>query len=176
MLTAERLIEMLQLEPLPIEGGFYRRTYVAPRFNGTPSGGLPLPGPHPRSYGSAIYFLLYDEHVSLIHRLVTDEVYHFYLGDPVDLLLLFPDGRSQVIVLGHDLEAGQHVQVVVPAGVWQGSRVRPGGRFGLMGTTMAPAYAPEDCELAERNVLRVRYPAVAALIEALTPASEAIND
>ncbi|MBK9232507.1 MAG: cupin domain-containing protein [Anaerolineae bacterium] len=63
---------------------------------------------------SVIYFLLYDDHFSALHRLLTDEVYHFYLGDPVELLLLHPNGDSQVVILGHDLEAGQHVQFVAP--------------------------------------------------------------
>ena len=125
MLTAERIMALLNLEPLAGEGGFFRRTYTGPEMPGTTAAGLP----GGRAISGAIYYLLFDEHFSAMHRLRTDEVYHFYLGDPVELLLLHPDGVSQVINLGSDLEAGQQVQFVVPAGTWQGSRVRPGGRL-----------------------------------------------
>ena len=74
-------------------------------------------------------------------------------------------------MLGPDLEAGQCVQLVVPHGVWQGSRLRPAlpGHFALLGTTMAPAYDPADFELGERADLLARYRGHAELIRALTP-------
>ena len=166
MLTAERLMALLNLEPLAGEGGFFRRTYTGPEMPGTTAAGLP----GGRAISGAIYYLLFDEHFSAMHRLRTDEVYHFYLGDPVELLLLHPDGVRQVINLGSDLEAGQQVQFVVPAGTWQGSRVRPGGRLALMGTTMAPAFTPEDFELGEQAQLLSDYPEQAEFILALTRA------
>jgi len=166
MLTPARLMALLNLEPLAGEGGFFRRTYTGPEM---PE--IAAAGPRSsRAISSAIYYLLFDEHFSAMHRLRTDEVYHFYLGDPVELLLLYPDGVGQVVILGSDLEAGQQVQLVAPAGVWQGSRVRPGGRLALMGTTMAPAFAPEDFELGERARLLATYPEQADLIRALTHA------
>jgi len=164
MLTAERLMALLNLEPLAGEGGFFRRTYTGPEMLETAAAGL-----HGgRAISGAIYYLLFDEHFSAMHRLRTDEVYHFYLGDPVELLLLHPDGVSQIVILGSDLEAGQQVQFVVPAGAWQGSRVRPGGRLALMGTTMAPAFTPDDFELGERARLLSDYPEQGELITALT--------
>lgn len=166
MLTAEDVIALLQLVPLPIEGGFFRRTYTAAER--IQQSALPTRYPHDKDLAGAIYFLLRDVDISALHRLLTDEVYHFYLGDPVELLLLYPDGSHAVHVLGHDLAAGQQVQLVVPRGVWQGSRVRPGGSFALLGTTMAPAYDPSDFELGARDDLAAHYPACAALIAALT--------
>jgi predicted cupin superfamily sugar epimerase len=166
MLTAERLMALLNLEPLAGEGGFFRRTYTGPEMPATAA----ATPPSGRAISSAIYYLLFDEHFSAMHCLRTDEVYHFYLGDPVELLLLYPDGGSQVVVLGSDLEAGQQTQFVAPAGVWQGSRVRRGGRLALMGTTMAPAFTPEDFELGERARLLASYPEQAELIMALTHA------
>jgi hypothetical protein len=103
-----------------------------------------------------------------MHRLQTDEVYHFYLGDPVELLLLKPEGASEVVLLGPDLEAGERPQAVAPRGAWQGARVRPGGRLALLGTTMAPAWEPDDFELGEREALTRQYPGRAELIRALT--------
>jgi predicted cupin superfamily sugar epimerase len=166
MLTAQRLIELLQLEPLPVEGGYFRRTYLAAEMLEVAA----LPGrySHAKRLASAIYYLLREEEFSALHRLLTDEVYHLYLGDPVEMLLLGPDGAGETVVLGHDLEAGQRPQVVVPRGVWQGSRLRPGGRLALMGTTLAPAWDPTDFEAGQREALVRQYPAQAELIRALT--------
>ncbi len=120
--------------------------------------------------GTAIYYLLTDEpgSFSTMHRLPTDEIYHFYLGDPVEMLLLFPDGSGRQVILGRDVLNGQHVQYVVPRGVWQGLRLTPGGSYALMGTTMAPGYTEDDFELAEREVLLEEFPYHAAMIEDLT--------
>ena len=107
MLTASRLIELLRLEPLPIEGGHFRQTWRSPA-------------------GTAIYYLLTDDpdSFSALHRLPTDEVYHFYLGDPVEMLMLHEAGRVEHVTLGQDILGGQRVQHVVPHGVWQASRLR----------------------------------------------------
>ena len=166
MLTAQRIIELLQLEPLPIEGGYFQRTYCS--VDTIDVVGLPNRYFQAKAMGSAIYFFLHGNHRSVLHRLRTDEIYHFYLGDPVELLLLFPNGTSNVVILSQDIEAGQQVQVVVPHGVWHGSQLRAGGRFALMGTTMAPAYDPTDFELGERETLVRQFPMHKELIRALT--------
>jgi uncharacterized protein len=164
MPTAEELIRLLRLEPLPREGGWYRETHRS---------ALQLPaavlGPHylsPRSAGTAIYYLLTPETASALHRLPTDEVFHFYLGDPVEMLQLGPLPRDggRIITLGPDILAGQHVQTVVPAGVWQGSLLREGGSFALLGTTMAPGFDFADYEAGERSVLAAAFPEFAERI------------
>lgn len=166
MLTPDRIIELLGLVPLPIEGGFYRQTYRADERMGAHT--LPARYGKAKHFGGAIYYLLYGEHFSALHRLLSDEVYHFYLGDAVEMLLLYPDGKSEVVFLGTDIEAGQQLQCLVPRGVWQGSRITVGGNFALLGTTMAPAYDQEDFELGERAALCEQYPERAELIRALT--------
>ncbi len=168
MLTAEEIIEHLALEPLPIEGGLYRQSYVASEEIAAEA--LPTRYGRAKSLCTAIYYLLTDrpESFSALHRLPTDEVYHFYLGDPVEMLLLHPEGRSEWIVLGQDLLAGQHVQYVVPAGVWMGSRLMEGGLYGLMGTTMAPGYDDLDYEGGDAEELERQYPDRATLIRRLT--------
>ncbi len=166
MLTPERLIELLRLAPLPVEGGCFRRTYVAEDY--VSRAALPERYTQSKALGSAIYYLLHDDQFSAMHRLLSDEIYHFYLGDPVEMLLLFPDGSHKVQILGSDLEGGHYVQFVAPGGVWQGSRMRTGGRYALLGTTMAPAYDPSDFELGDCAALTRQYPVCAPLIAALT--------
>jgi len=168
MLTAKKLIEHLGLESLPVEGGRFRQTYCAEEK--IPRSALPRRYGGDKVFGTAIYYLLTSDpdSFSALHQLPTDEVYHFYLGDPVEMLLLYPDGASRRVVLGQDILRGQQVQFVVPRGVWQGSRLIPGGRFTLLGTTMAPGFDPSDYAGGEREALLRDYPEQADLIRALT--------
>ena len=168
MPTAAELIAFLKLQPHPREGGFFRETYRA--ADQLPAAALPPHYGSPRSAGTAIYYLLTPDTCSALHRLGSDEIFHFYLGSPVRMLRLFPDGQGKEIVLGPDLMNGQEVQVVVPRGVWQGSVLEPGGEFALLGCTVAPGFEYADYEHGSRAELAARYPAFADLIERLTPA------
>ena len=118
-MTAKEMIALLKLEPHPVEGGYFRRTYTA-------AGRVELARGE-RKMGSAIYYLLETGTFSEMHVLKSDELFHFYLGDAVEMLELLPDGTSRVTVLGPDLAAGEQVQHLVPAGVWQGARLLDGG-------------------------------------------------
>jgi len=167
MLSADRIIELLHLQPLPMEGGYFRQSYrAAESISGD---ALPARYQRDKQLGTAIYYLLTSDpdSFSAIHRLPTDEIYHFYLGDPVDMLLLYSDGDSAVVRLGPEIRAGEQVQFVVPAGIWQGSRLVPGGSFALMGTTMAPGYDEGDYTGGDRQALTERYPDRAELIRSL---------
>jgi len=162
MLDAAEIRALLRLEAHPLEGGFFVETW-----RGTPSlpgAELGAPGLGARSIGTAIYYLLSADTFSSMHRLRWDEVFHFYLGDPVDLLMLEPGGQGRLITLGTDLRAGQRPQLVVPAGVWQGARLAPGGRVALLGTTMAPGFDPADFETGTRAPLQAGWPAHAGAI------------
>ena len=167
-MNPKAVIEHLGLVPLPGEGGLYRQTYLA----GDTVQRACLPGRYgsDKPFSTAIYYLLTAEpdSFSAMHRLPTDEVYHFYLGDPIEMLMLFPDGRSERVVLGQDILGGQKVQHVVPRDVWQGSRLAPGGQFALMGTTMAPGYTEPDYEDGQADKLSAQYPEQAELIGQLT--------
>jgi uncharacterized protein len=166
MLKAEELIEVLGLQPHPREGGFFRETY---RSAGTiAAAGLPSRYGSARSHGTAIYYLLTPGTISALHRLQSDEIFHFYLGDPVRMLQLLPDGNDKTVVLGSDLLAGQQVQVVVPRGVWQGSVLEPGGSFALLGCTVAPGFEYADYQHGPRARLIEEYPGFAEMIEKLT--------
>lgn len=148
-MTAEQIIAALGLKPLPHEGGFYAETYRS-------------------AFSTAIYYLLTAETFSAMHRLKFDEMFHFYWGDPVEMLQLWPDGTGRVVTLGTDLAAGQRPQVLVPGGVWQGARLLPGGNVALLGTTMAPGFEFRDYEPGDRAALVAAYPAFRDRILRLT--------
>jgi predicted cupin superfamily sugar epimerase len=159
-MTANEIRALLNLEPHPIEGGFFRRTYSSPGTVDPPRGR--------RHQGTAIYYLLEPGTFSEMHVLDSDEIFHFYLGDPVEMLQLYPDGRSAVFSLGQDLAAGQHVQLVVPAGVWQGTRLIGDGKVALLGCTVTPGFDFADYRNASYAELAARWPAEADRIRQLS--------
>ncbi len=151
MLTASEMCQRLGLTPHPVEGGHFRETHRCAR-------------------STAIYYLLEGAGLSEMHRLPGDEIYHFYAGDPLETLLLFPDGTGRVVEVGADVAGGQVPQLVIPGGVWQGS-VRTAGPHGwaLIGATMAPGFEYADYERGLRADLCHRWPAFADAIAARTP-------
>ena len=166
MPSAKQIQELLKLRPLPVEDGYFAETYRSKFELGQQS--LPSGYAGERALSTAIYYMLTSDAFSAIHRLKGDEVYHFYLGDPVEMLVLGPDGTGETVLLGQDIVSGMRLQHVVPAGAWQGSRLVPGGKFALMGTTMSPGFDPADFEIGRGNELTTRYPDYAALIAILT--------
>ena len=165
-MTADEVRQLLRLEPLSIEGGFFRETYRS-RWN-VSAEYLPDGIGGSRSIGTAIYYMITPETFSALHRLPGTEVFHFYLGDPVLMLQLLSDGSSRTITLGPDLANGQEPQVVVRGHVWQGSRLAPGGKWALMGTTMSPGFDYADYENGDREQLTAQYPGAADQIRKYT--------
>jgi len=159
-MTAEEIKRLLKLEPHPIEGGWFRRTY-------TSTGSVELPR-GTRALGTAIYYLLEPGTFSEMHVLDSDEIFHFYLGDPVEMLQLYPNGDSVVVILGADFTAGQHVQLVVPAGVWQGTQLIGKGSVALLGCTVTPGFDYADYRNAPAAELIAKWPSQADRIRALT--------
>lgn len=166
MPTAKQIQELLNLQPLPVEGGYFVETYRS-RFV-LPQQSLASGYRGERTLSTAIYYMLTPDTFSAMHRLKGDEVYHFYLGDPVEMLVLKPDGTGETIKLGQDIASGMHLQHVVPACAWQGLRLAPGGQFALMGTTMSPGFDPADFDLGDRDELTNQYPDYMNLITMLT--------
>jgi len=160
---AAHLIRKFGLAPLPGEGGFFARTWTG----GTAGAGA-------RPAGSAILFLMTEKDFSALHRLRTDEVWHFHAGDPAELVRLDPLSKACLItILGPDLEGGHAPQAVARAGEWQGARIvpsRPGAAHGwtLVGCTMAPGWSEEEFELGRRRDLERDFPAHRAIVRALT--------
>ncbi len=161
----QRIIDHLQLAPHP-EGGFYRETYRS--VETLAASALDARYGGERSAGTGIYFLLTEGNFSAFHRLRSDELYHFYAGDPVTTVQIRPDGTRVDTVLGPDLLNGHVPQLVIPRDVWQGTRLRDGGRWALLGTTVAPGFDFADFEMADRPALLARFPQHAEIIEQLT--------
>ncbi len=153
-----RLIEHYDLRPLPIEGTLFTGTYRS--ADDTPDG---------RPAGTAMIGMYSHEpsSLSMFHRLPTDEVWHFYGGDPIRLILLHPDGTSDDVWLGVDIDAGQRVQFVIPAGTWQAGELGPDGVYGLFGCTMAPGFTSAGFEAGTRSALIASHPDRRADIERL---------
>jgi predicted cupin superfamily sugar epimerase len=164
--TVEDVRKALGLEPLGAEGGFFAETYRSDARMPATAFGIQQPGE--RSLASGIYYLLTANTFSAWHRLACDELYHFYLGDPVEVLLLDPNGPARAVSLGLDLAAGMRPQALVRRGIWQGSRLVVGGRFALLGTTTSPGFDRSDFELGDRRSLLAAFPAYREWILALT--------
>jgi predicted cupin superfamily sugar epimerase len=147
--TVKELIRLYQLERLPVEGTLFKNTYCSAMKT---EAGDPI--------GTAMIGLYCDEplSVSCFHRLTYDEVWHFYGGDPFDLILLYPDGSSEDIRMGPNPLKGERVQFVVPAHTWQAGSLVPGGTYALFGCTMAPGFCGKGFEAGIAETLIQQYP------------------
>ena len=154
------LVETFGLAPHP-EGGFFRETYRSSDV--LPAIALPGRFASARAASTAILYLLPQGAVSKLHRLRSDEVWHFYAGDPLEIVTLTPEGAS-TIELRSD---GPHpvFQTVVRAGLWFGARVK--GRFALAGCTVAPGFDFADFEMGDRAALAAEFPKARDVINEL---------
>ena len=159
-MTADEIKTLLKLEAHPVEGGHFRRTYTSKLSLDTERGTRPA--------GTAIYYLLEPRTFSEMHVLTSDELFHFYLGDPVEMLQLWPNGESKIVVLGADLAAGQQVQHLVPAGVWQGTRLIGDGKVALLGCSVVPGFDFADYTGGSYADLSANWPERAERIKKLT--------
>jgi len=166
-MTADEVKKILGLAPHPCEGGYYVRTYESGEML-PPSAFLSGRCASPRHTGTAIYYLLEPGTFSEMHRLKSDEIFHFYGGDPVVMLQLHSGGEGAIVRIGNDLAAGDRPQLVVPRNVWQGSRLVSGGAWALLGCTVSPGFDFADYEAGARAELTAEWPRFAAMIAELT--------
>ena len=166
-MTADEVKKILGLVPHPREGGHYIRTYESGELlpttafaDGRYSG--------PRHTATAIYYLLEPTTFSEMHRLQSDEIFHFYTGDPIEMLQLHADGTGSIIRIGNRLALGERPQITVPRGVWQGSHLVPGGAWALLGCTVSPGFDFADYDSATREELTAGWPEFSQLIRELT--------
>ena len=167
--TAARLIELFKMQKIPDEGCWFVQTYRSDET--IKAGALPARYGVDHSTGTAIYALETQEGFSALHRLATDEVYHWYGGSALEVLLLFPDGHGETRLLGPDVFKGERPQVVIPHGVWQGSRpvVSAGPEaYTFFGTTVSPGFEYGDFQMGSRTELLKAFPSFAGQIKALT--------
>ena len=188
-MTSADIKRVLCLQPHPREGGWYRRTWESSESL-SPDAFRDGRYQGPRRTSTAIYYLLEAELFSPMHCLQSDEIFHHYLGDAVEMLQLFEDGGSRRLILGKEIEAGQSLQTVVRRGVWQGCRllaagpqrplldpgIAPGALpaspslgWALLGCTVSPGFEFEDYQEARAEDLLARWPEEAKLIGELTP-------
>jgi predicted cupin superfamily sugar epimerase len=165
--NAEYWIDRLQLSAHP-EGGYFRQSYKAELV--LPKSVLPAQFAGERAASTAIYFLLEGGTFSAFHRLRSDEIWHFYAGEPLVVRVIEPEGKCSRILLGRDLEAGQVLQAVVRAGCWFAAHVADGKSYAVVGCTVAPGFDFADFEIGKRAELARLYPQHRELIVRLTRA------
>jgi uncharacterized protein len=163
--NAKQIIEILGLEPLDQEGGFFCQVYKSK--GRIPRSALPFHRSD-HAYATSIYYLVTPESFSKLHRLPQDEIFHFYMGDPVEMLQLEKGKPPLHVTIGTDLAKGQRPQVVAPGNVWQGTRLLPGGKWALLGCTVSPGFEYEDFEIKTRADLRELFPEHVELVDKFT--------
>ncbi len=161
----DQLVERLELLPHP-EGGFYKETYRSKGLISKDS--LPAEFEGERNYSTCIYFLLTSENFSAFHRIRQDEIWHFYLGSPVTLHIISPDGEYSASEVGHHIEKGEVPQLAILAGHWFAAEVKAKNAFCLVGCTVAPGFNFADFELAGREALQNKFPEHIEIIARLT--------
>jgi uncharacterized protein len=161
---ARAIVKKLRMTRLDGEGGYLKPVWTSAAR-----------APGGRQWGSTVYFLVTPKDFSGMHRFVHDEVWHFHAGDPADIVELDPgDGSCRITPIGTDVLGGDSAQVIVPGGVWQAARIRPGRlsarRKGwtLFGCTLAPGWKPKEYKLGKRKALQKAFPAHAGIIRDLT--------
>ncbi len=168
--TAEEVIEQLGLKPLPAEGGWYLESYRAGEVLDKEA--LPARYGGNRVFSTGIYYLLKSGERSLLHRLKSDEMWHFYGGAPLHLVEIAPDGGVHESRLGFDLAAGERPQHTVKSGTWFGATPAEKHSFTLVGCTVAPGFEFADLEFGARKDLLARFPAASAVVVAFTSDDE----
>jgi uncharacterized protein len=157
-MTAEEVRALLKLEP-HATCGFVRVTFISEKW--IAAGGLPPPFAEGRPTGSALYFMVTPDAPVRLHRIHNDQLYHYYLGDPIDVLMLHADGTTKRAVVGPYLRAGQCLQLLIPGNTFHTARIVGGRRWFLGASTEWPGVEPADVEIGDVDALGAKYPDVA---------------
>ncbi|NVK57485.1 MAG: cupin domain-containing protein [Alteromonadaceae bacterium] len=164
---AQQIIQHYNMQHIPHEGPWFVQSA---KSNEQIKGPIAARYKGPRYAYTAILSLMTRVDFSAMHRLNTDEIWHFYGGAPAEILMLHPDGSSEVVILGNNLSAGQLPQVLVPRGVWMGAKLidNASADYTFFGSTMAPGFEYADYEAGVRKKLLQAYPGQSQRIIALT--------
>jgi predicted cupin superfamily sugar epimerase len=165
-LTADKIMKALQLIPLEPEGGYFKEVYRSDEK--IEKSALPKRFPGSRTLSTSIYYMLKKGMKSTAHRLKADEIWHFYLGGPLTLVEIEPDGKVRKTIMGHDLENGQVLQYVFRRGTVFGAYLSDKAEYALIGATVAPGFEYEDFEMPSKEDLLKEFPNAAEAIELLT--------
>jgi uncharacterized protein len=169
-LSPAEIIRLLDLRPHPT-CGFTNETYRSTVQ--IPAADLPAGYDGPRTLGGFLYFMVTDQARIRLHRIRSDQMYHHYSGDPLEVLLLYPNGKSEVRVVGNDLTAGMRPQLLVPGGTFHAGRVRPGGSYSLLGTSVWLRAEPYDVEMGNIEKLSAEFPQAQEEIHSFAKATDA---
>jgi uncharacterized protein len=165
MKNAQYWIDRLSLQPHP-EGGYFREIYRSSET--VDRSALPSRFPGARAFSTSIYFLLKSDQVSTLHRIQSDEIWHFYSGSSLRLHIICADGHLETLKLGPDPDQGESFQLMVPAGCWFGADLDAADSYTLVGCTVAPGFDFADFTLAKQHELLTLYPQSAEMIIRLT--------
>lgn len=159
-MTAKEIIDYYTLLPHP-EGGYYRRTYASALDTNLRGKNRPV--------CTAILFLLESGQYSRLHRIPQDEMWHFYLGDPLRLVEIRSDGETHEILMGHDIRAHQKLQYSVQGGSWFGATPFSKNGFSLVGCTVSPGFLMEELQLGNAEELTALFPSASHTIQEFCP-------
>jgi uncharacterized protein len=163
-ITPDEIRRLLDLEP-NATCGFVRVTFLSKLS--IAAGRLAVPFGDSRPLGSALYFMVTPGAPVRLHRIRNDQLYHYYLGDPLEVFLLHSDGTTDRIIVGPDMRSGQHVQLLIPGDTFHTARLVERGRWFLGASTEWPGVVPEDVEIGNLDELTRKYPALAADLRAI---------
>jgi uncharacterized protein len=163
--SADSIIKLLDLKPHPT-CGFTADTYTSSLR--IPARDLPAAYAGDRALGGVLYFLVTADRGIRLHRIRSDQMYHHYFGDPLEVLLLYPDGKSEVRVVGADLAAGMRPQLLIPGGTFHAGRVQTTNGYALLGTSVWLRAEPADVEMGDAQKLMAAYPSARAAIAEFT--------
>lgn len=163
----EKIIKKFNLAGLEDEGGYFYETYRSEEIISKKD--LPPGYKSSRNFSTSILYLITPDNFSTLHKVISDEMFHFYMGDQVIMLNLFEDGKGREIRLGSNIFEGEQVQHLVPKNTWQGAKLAKGGRFALLGTTVSPGFEFEDYIPAKnfKDEILKKYPEFSSIINEL---------
>lgn len=164
-MSVEILVKELDLLPHP-EGGFFKETYRSPVKLSQEC--LPADFGQERNIATGIYFLIEKGNFSALHKIKSDETWHFYYGDPLEVIEITEGGKLTRTSIGPHILEGERFQYTVKANTWFGSRVKAGGSFSLVGCTVYPGFDFSDFEMADRATLIKQFPQYESIITELT--------
>jgi len=163
----EKIVKKFNMTSLEDEGGYFTETYRSEEI--ILKENLPRRYKSARNFSTSILYLITPDNFSSLHKVASDEMFHFYLGDPVLVLNLFEDGKVLEVKMGSNIFAEEQLQYLVPKNTWQGAKLVKGGKFALLGTTVSPGFEFEDFINAKayKNEILNQYPDFDSLINEL---------
>jgi uncharacterized protein len=163
-MTASYLVSKHQMLPHP-EGGYYKQTYQSDEILNAAH--LPARFGGNRLFSTAIYFLLEGKQFSAFHRIKSDELWHFYYGNKLNIYVIHLNGELEIIKLGNNPMNDENFQAVVKAGCWFASQPEQVNGFSFVGCTVSPGFDFADFELAKADELVKQFPQHKDLIHEL---------